>query len=252
MQLAGNEIHLYLVFPDRISDTDLLRSYETLLSSDESAQLSRFYYAGHRKQYLLTRALLRTSLSAYHTLGPRDWRFQINGYGKPSLDPLLPGQDTRFNLSHTNGLIACAITTGVDIGIDVEDSNRTTRAALNDLSRYFSGTEINALAALPPERQKQRFFDYWTLKESYIKARGMGLAIPLGKFSFVFANDSLQRLELHPDLQDDAASWQFWRAKIAGRYRMAVAVNSGEPGFKLTAFNTVPLQQKIPIQLSFS
>ena len=252
MQLAGNEIHLYLVFPDRISDPDLLQNYETLLSSEESTQLTRFHYSGHRKQYLLTRALLRTSLSAYHTLGPRDWRFELNGYGKPAVDPLLPGRDIRFNLSHTNGLIVCAITRVADVGVDVEDLDRATRAAFSELSRYFSAAEIAALSKLPPERQKQRFFDYWTLKESYIKARGKGLAIPLDKFSFLFEEDRLKGFELHPDLRDDAANWQFWRADVGGRHRVAVAVNSAEPGLQLTVFDTVPLLESLPFQLSFS
>jgi len=135
--------------------------------------------------------------------------------------------------------------------VDAEDAQRTPRAAFERLSSYFSAREIADLALLPQDQQKQRFFDYWTLKEAYIKARGLGLAIPLDKFSFQFEAARLSGFETHPELDDDAANWQFWRMPMAERYRVAVAVNSGEVDFKLSAFNTVPLQSNDSIPPTF-
>ncbi len=251
MKLPGNAIHLYFSYPEQISSPALLRSYESLMTDGELSQMSRFYYAGHRHQYLVTRALIRTSLSAYHEVDPADWRFANNSYGKPQISH--PGIDSAvsFNLSHTRGLIICGIVRNCDIGVDVEDTQRSTRAALNSLSSYFSMQEIEDLGKLPQEQQKQRFFDYWTLKESYIKARGMGLAIPLGKFSFQFRADRLTGFHIHPDLNDKVGNWQFWRIPMAGRYRVAVAVNSGKNDFELSAFNTVPLQSNDSIRPTF-
>ena len=57
------------------------------------------------------------------------------------------------------------------------------------------------LRALPPERQKERFFEYWTLKEAYIKARGMGLSIPLGKFSFHYPHEGAVQLAVEVDIR---------------------------------------------------
>jgi 4'-phosphopantetheinyl transferase len=242
MNLPGNEIHLYFCSPEQISEPGLLSQYDRLLTDDERIQMSRFYYARHRHQYLLTRALVRTCLSAYCNVEPGDWRFSKNSYGKPEVKlPESAGQ-VRFNLSHCRGLVLCGITQEHDIGVDVEDAQRNTRAALDSLSSYFSASEIAEINRLPIDRQKQRFFDYWTLKESYIKARGMGLAIPLSKFSFQFEGDRLEGFEIHPDLNDDPANWQFWRISRPGGYRAAVAVNSGNTGFNLKAFNTVPLK----------
>ena len=70
MELPGNEIHLYFSFPDQISDPGLLQRYESLLTDDELTQMSRLYYARHRHQYLITRALIRTTLSAIFRLNP--------------------------------------------------------------------------------------------------------------------------------------------------------------------------------------
>jgi len=243
MELPSNAIHLYFSYPEQISSPALLRSYQSLMTDDELSQMSRFYYAGHRHQYLVTRALIRTSLSVYHEVDPADWRFGKNAYGKPQISHPLIDSPVNFNLSHSRGLIVCGVVRNCDIGVDVEDTQRSTRAALESLSSYFSMQEIEDLGKLPSEQQKLRFFDYWTLKESYIKARGMGLAIPLAKFSFQFGDDRLTGFKTHPDLEDEAENWQFWRIPMAHRYRIAVAVSSEKKtGFKLSAFNVVPLQ----------
>lgn len=252
MELPNNEIHLYFTFPEQISDPELLKQYKSLLTDDELIRMSRLYYSRHRHQYLVTRALIRTSLSKYFKVEPADWRFGKNGYGKPEINFPDKAWPIRFNLSHCNGLVMCGIARAHDIGVDVEDAQRSTRAAFDSLTSYFSSREITSLSHLPPDQQKQRFFDFWTLKESYIKARGMGLAIPLAKFSFQFDGDQLNGFETHPDLKDDATNWQFWQLPMDGRYRIAVAINSGNTDFRLRGFNAIPLQDFNPIQLTHS
>lgn len=251
MELNSNTIHLYFLYPEDIVDPDLLDQYRSLLSAAELAQMSRFYFARHQNQYLLTRALVRTSLSAYFQIEPAEWEFGKNGYGKPEIS--YPDSDLpiRFNLSHSNGLVMCGITRDHDIGVDVEDVERSTRAAIAGLSSYFSATEIMALDHLPAAQQKLRFFDYWTLKESYIKARGMGLAIPLGQFSFHFENDTLTGFSVHPELDDDANQWQFWRIAMTSRYRVGLAIRSASRNLQISAFNSVPLHATEPIPLDF-
>jgi 4'-phosphopantetheinyl transferase len=250
MDLPGSEIHLYFSSPEEIADPSLLLNYKTLLTDDELTQMSRLYFARHRHQYLVTRALIRTTLSDYFQVEPVDWRFGKNSYGKPEISFPENIGPVRFNLSHCEGLILCGVARDHDIGVDVENVQRSTQAAFENLSSYFSSTEIADLARLPPDQQKQRFFDYWTLKESYIKARGMGLAISLAKFSFLFESDHLNGFSTHPDLKDDATNWQFWRLLMAERYRIAVAVNSAND-FTVSTFKSVPLQGIDPIQLAF-
>ena len=251
MELPGNEIHLYFSSPDQISDPGLLEQYQSLLTDDERVQMSRLYFARHRHQFLVTRALIRTSLSGYFQVEPADWRFGKNAYGKPEISFPKHAGPVRFNISHCEGLIMCGITRHHDIGVDVEDAKRSTQATVESLSSYFSTTEVADMSQLPLDQQKQRFFDYWTLKESYIKARGMGLAIPLAKFSFRFEADRLNAFETHPDLNDEATAWQFWRISQNARFRVAVAVNSENESFKLVAFKTVPLKTNDSMQLTF-
>jgi 4'-phosphopantetheinyl transferase len=249
--MHSNQVHLYFSYPGQIADPGLLKRYESLLSNDELVQMERFYFARHRHQYLITRALIRTSLSNYYEFDPAEWRFAANRFGKPEIshpDNTLP---IRFNLSHADGLIMCGIVSHYAIGVDVEDGQRSTRAAFESLSSYFAEEEIEDLRKLPAERQKQRFFDYWTLKESYIKARGAGLSIPLSKFSFQFRENTLSGFSIHPDLKDEASNWRFWRLAMAERFQVAMAINSGDTPLEINAVNTVPLQSTKPVSLRF-
>ncbi|MDP6945214.1 MAG: 4'-phosphopantetheinyl transferase superfamily protein, partial [Myxococcota bacterium] len=149
-------------------------------------------------------------MSRYDAIGPAGWRFVVGDHGCPSIAPEQNHGDLRFNLSHTMGLIVCAVTRGRDIGVDVEYEPRksqTTKIA----DRFFAPPEVAALHRLPEAQQRERFFAYWTLKEAYIKGRGMGLAIPLKRFWFDVDTPGLIEFQNDPSLQDDPKSWSFVR-----------------------------------------
>ena len=107
--------------------------------------------------------------------------------------------DLRFNLSHTDGLIACAVTIGREVGVDVEHIQR--RLTHDVAGRFFAPREVDDLKALPEDEQQRVFFDYWTLKEAYIKARGFGLALPLGDFAFTLAPPAPPQIAFEPALR---------------------------------------------------
>jgi 4'-phosphopantetheinyl transferase len=74
---------------------------------------------------------------------------------------------------------------------------------------------------LESKLQRQRFFDLWTLKESYIKARGKGLAIPLKSFGFRFTKDNNILLD---EQVKEAGHWRFWQLDDTEKYKLAVAL----------------------------
>jgi 4'-phosphopantetheinyl transferase len=112
-----------------------------------------------RRRFLLTRALVRTMLSRYAAVAPAEWAFITNVHGRPEiLDRPRGVPDLRFNLSHTDGLIACAVTIGREVGIDVE---HIQRHLTHDIAgRFFAPREVNDLKALPETEQPRAFFDY--------------------------------------------------------------------------------------------
>ena len=228
-------IDVWLTYYDEIVDDRQIASLRLLLNAAEVDQERRFYFAEDRKRYLVTRAMVRTLLSRYAPVEPEQWTFSTNDYGRPriaeeitSSQPL--ARDLFFNISHTRGLIALAITRARDLGVDVE--NIASRHVSLDVARaYFSPNEVEDLFRAPPDLQQDRFFEYWTFKESYIKARGMGLSLPLDRFSFQFPHQDSVRISIDPDLEDDAERWSFWQYRPTPDYLMAICAerNAGIP-----------------------
>ena len=228
--VRGHEVHLWHVWPDDLTDPALLTAYRALLSPDEIARNRRFVFPKGRHEHLVTRALVRTTLSAYRpAVDPRAWEFVANPYGRPEVARPTGQAAIRFNLSHTDGLIVCLLAADREIGVDVEDTTRANIGLVEIADRYFSPTEVAALGALPEAARPDRFFDYWTLKESYIKARGLGLQLPLDQFSFHLgahqrgAGDPI-RISFGPGIDDDPATWQFSLRRLSARHRLAIAI----------------------------
>jgi 4'-phosphopantetheinyl transferase len=132
-------------------------------------------------------------------------RFDLNAYGKPSIDPEC---GLRFNLSNSLSLVVCLISQGAEVGVDVE--SRARSASIAEVGpRMFSRAEREQLEHLREDEKPERALHLWTLKESYIKARGMGLALPLNKFSFLFEGAKSIRMEMEAGLNDSPARWRF-------------------------------------------
>ncbi len=246
-QLDKQRIELSCVAYGAIQDEDLLRQYRALLSPEERSRGARFYFEKDRHRFWVTRALVRTVLAPYLGLPPEAVRFTANSYGMP----LIAGasQDLRFNISHTSQMIVLAVTTGRALGIDIENWLQR-KAAIDAAHHFFSEEESRALARLPEAEQGQRFFEYWTLKESYIKARGMGLSIPLDRFSFGLETIGEIQFKRGEQLQDPVSHWSFSQYQIGDEYRLALCVEqTNQPeqtGHKQQApsihfYQTIPL-----------
>jgi 4'-phosphopantetheinyl transferase len=265
LELRPRDIHLWITHPSQIRDAGLLARYADLLTGEETQKQQRYMFEKDRHDALVTRAFVRDLLSAYATIEPADWRMDIGPKGKPEL--LNPPIPLRFNLSHTRGLIICAVTLKDDIGCDVEAVGRSSDI-LSIADHYFSAREVEELFSLPEQAQRSRFFDYWTLKESYIKACGLGLfAIPLADFSFhigcaasAVMNDNV-KLSFAPGIDDDPALWTSWIYYPSDDHRIALstkrspqhATNDKQPpSYTIRLFESVPLLSRHELDCNFS
>jgi 4'-phosphopantetheinyl transferase len=226
--LTPAEVHVWLVHPERVTGADVLASYHRLLSPDERSRHDRFAVAAARQAFLIGRALVRTRLSLYVDVPPARWVFQPNPHGRPEIVEPTLSTPLYFNLTHTRGLIACVVARLPAVGVDAEDLTRTLRD-LAIAERYFSPEERNRLAGLPEDRRRGRFFAYWTLKESYLKARGTGLALGLSLLSFDVDQDP-PRASFDPQLADDPASWQFALLRPDPQHLVALSLRRGRAG----------------------
>ncbi len=197
-----------------------------LLDADERARYDRIEAPAVEALYLEAHGMLRTVLSSYADLRPEAWRFELNEYGRPEIAAALAAQvpPIRFNLSHTAGLVAVLVTGTVDCGVDVEHMQPLADAVAIS-GRFFSPEEIVNLALEGPVEQGRRFYAYWTLKESYIKARGMGLALPLDQFTFHWngAGEDVS-ISFGDEIDDDGRRWQFGCGTHGREHAVAVAL----------------------------
>lgn len=237
--LPLNAVHVDLVHCDEPDAWAQQDAYRTFLSSDEHERMARLVFERDRRRFLLTRALVRTMLSRYAAVPPAKWTFITNVHGRPEiLDRPRGVPDLRFNLSHTDGLIACAVTIGREVGVDVEHVQR--RLTHDVAGRFFAPREVTDLKALPSDEQQRVFFDYWTLKEAYIKARGFGLALPLADFAFTLSPSAAPRITFEPSLDDDPGTWQFAQDWPTPVHRLAVAVRRDGADLPIRIRRVVP------------
>jgi 4'-phosphopantetheinyl transferase len=222
LSLATDEIHIHLLRPGLTKEVD-----EKILDSTEQERAQSFKFKKDRDLYVAAHVFLRQVLSRYAAVSKKDWQFVSNTYGKPAIANSGYGW-LQFNLSHTHGRVACAVARNRAVGVDVEQRKYLSDLPL--LCRYaFSAVEADdVLSAQHPDEQQHRFFSYWTLKEAYIKARGMGLSLPLQQFSFVQVANQDWQLHYAPNFQDDGQSWQFSTCRLGGNHHLAYCVQTDD------------------------
>lgn len=240
-QIESREVHLWLALLDEITDPRLISEYRLLLSTEELQQQQRFQFERDRHRFLVTRAMVRTVLSKYANVAPYDWQFVVNAYGRPSISAdQVNGRRIEFNVSHTSRVVLLGLALERAVGVDVEEI-AGDQAGTDIADRFFALEEVRALHALPLEQQAQRFFEYWTLKESYIKARGAGLSIPLDRFAFNLDDAPRIRLAIDPLLADRSDRWAFWQLRPARDHLAAVCAEQSTSGcLELSALRQWP------------
>jgi len=241
--LPDTNLHLELWYAwlDSAADPLLREEYLTLLTPDERIRHDRFLFDKDRHQFLVARALCRCALSHYAPVEPSAWRFEQNVYGKPHIaEPA--DVSLSFNVTHSRGLVACAVAAEGRVGLDVESLTRKT-AGVDLARRYFAAEEVAALESAPPERRHALFFRFWTLKESYIKAHGRGLSIPLDSFAFQLAPGAPPRLTRHDAPGEDPKDWQFATLDLAQYYQMALAMDVPD-----AAILSIATRQFVPLR----
>ncbi len=178
-KLLEREVHVWQISLQQPEST--IHYLEKILVKDEVMGAERFVFDKDRNHFIVARGFLRILLGRYLGKKPNQLQFSCNAYGKPFL--LQPSQKTilQFNLSHSHNLALYAFTYVGRVGIDVEYM-RSDIEYEQLAKHYFSSAENSALQALPPTAKQQAFYNCWTRKEAYIKARGIGLSFPLALF----------------------------------------------------------------------
>ena len=221
--LAAGDVHVWRAVIDEARS--VVREEADVLSEAEWRQAERLRIEARRCQFVQGRVVLRRILARYAGVAPRDLRLAAGAYGKPFVCDPPVARRLRFNFAHSHGLALCAVTLDRDVGVDLERIRSLAGADL--IARHcFSTCEQRVLEGLPPDQRLNAFWTGWTLKESYVKARGDGLRVPLGSFdvSITPGQPRLIRVAAAPG---EPRRWQLHSLRPADGYVGAVAVERG-------------------------
>ncbi|HLJ68942.1 MAG TPA: 4'-phosphopantetheinyl transferase superfamily protein [Chloroflexota bacterium] len=149
--------------------------------------------------------------------------FRLNPFGRPELPPDL-GTDLVFSVSHSNGAAMFAFARGRSVGVDIE-AMREVVDYCGIAERCFSPAERSALASLAPGERRRAFFAGWARKEAYIKARGLGLSIPLDSFDVSVSPGEPVGLISTRDPADREPAWTLAALDAGPGFSAALAVS---------------------------
>ena len=201
---------------------------EATLSEEEAKRAVRFRFEKDRIRYIVAHGCLRNILARYLQCEPGVLNFDINEYGKPSIN----GHKLEFNLSHSGDFALIAVSHKRKVGVDVERIHSDMEFE-SIADRFFSPNELAELMSLPLEQRAIAFFNCWTRKEAYIKAQGLGLSLPLDSFDVSLTpNEPAFLRATRPDAQE-ANRWSLCSLKVDPGYAAAVAINDKDLELKL-------------------
>ena len=212
LALRANEVHVWLID----SSGNDFASCAELLSSDEQARAARFKFDKDRRLFTVAHAALRSILSRYLRTPPATLEFAAGANGKPRLAGE-PRGELRFNLSHSGNAALAAVSLGREVGVDIEMAKKDF--AFDEVAeRFFTAREVAALRALPAHLQRQAFYQCWTSKEAFLKAKGTGLSGELDEVEITMATNRRIRIEAN------VPEWALTELAPATGYEAALVV----------------------------
>ena len=167
--IADAEVQLWLAKLDDHEES--IERLSGLLDADERRRAARFRFPVDAARFVVGRASLRVILGALLSVDPGQLRLVYGPNGKPELDEPFAGVGLRFNLSHSDRLVLCAVTRGRRVGVDVE----RVRPLIDwekIAERMFTPGEAHHLRLLSEAERSAAFFTAWTRHEARVKGHG--------------------------------------------------------------------------------
>lgn len=184
------------------------------ISEEKLHRVKKFYKLEDLKRGVMSEILVRFILCKNFHVKNEDLSITKNYYGKPLLS--YP-KDIHFNVSHSGHWIVCAVH-NLPVGIDIEQIKPID---FSIAQRFFSESEYESILTSDEGSRLPLFYEFWTLKESYIKAVGKGLYMALNSFNIKLCNDDI-RVEREGSLED----CYFKQYDIDKNYKLSVCARA--------------------------
>ena len=218
--LVTDEAHVWLAHLPALRDDSARLA--AALSCDEEERATKIPVLERRERRQQTRAVLRLILARCLDCDAAEIVFRAGAHGKPELQHPAPG-GLHFNTSHSGDYAVFAVTRAGAIGVDIERVNEQRPRLDEIVARYFATGEQDAWRALPETERVRGFFDLWTRKEAFVKARGDGVFSGLDQFEVSLVAPRL--LSVGGDARAAAEWWMASLPPLPG-YTGAVVVHA--------------------------
>ncbi len=216
---SPDEARAYYCRTAAIDEPDY-RAFAGMLSIEERARADALGRADDRRDYVVAHAMLRRALAFGTGSTPEQLVFERGAHGKPLLVQTGTASPRHFSLTHSAGLVACAISSAHAIGIDAEAIDRATDV-IRIATRYFTMEEAQAVLRSSAGDRAARFFELWTLKEALLKAAGIGPATTVDCVSFCVDDGRVQLVSAPREI---GTAWTLAVMDIDGSHKLATAI----------------------------
>lgn len=252
----GGVVHVWMIPLTEGSSADL-EALAKCLSASERGKLQRLSRPAGRQAFLVSRGALRHVLGGYLQQPPKALDFTYGPQGKPALKlkhPTAQHQDDspwcslEFNLSHSGDWVVIALCQGRSIGVDIE-LIRLLSQLPSLCQRCLTPAETATVQGLEPTQANLRFLQYWTGKEAYLKALGLGLTASMTSVELAIPPGAiaLQPAPITPEPLHDQG-WHIYQWQPSPEYIAAIAVQTSA----LTTHPQIQLYQTTTRQLIHS
>lgn len=195
---------------DQLIEKSVFNKALTILDEQKQMKIRRFCHFQDAQRALIADILVRSIIVKKTKIKNKNIVFNNNKYGKPYFKF---DKNFEFNIAHSGKWVVCAVHNS-PVGIDIEEIQPID---FEIARRFFAKSEYDLLLNKENNEQLSYFYDLWSIKESYIKASGKGLSIPLNSFSIYLKDNDIDIFT-----KNEFNNCFFKQYEIDSKYKMAV------------------------------
>uniref|UniRef100_A0A8D0G0E8 L-aminoadipate-semialdehyde dehydrogenase-phosphopantetheinyl transferase n=1 Tax=Strix occidentalis caurina TaxID=311401 RepID=A0A8D0G0E8_STROC len=239
-----------------------------LVQPEEKDRIGQFAFARDAKAALAGRLLIRKLIAEKLCIPWNEIHLQRTSKGKPFLANNVFGiySNYNFNVSHQGDYAVLAAEPELQVGIDIMKTNLPGNASIPNffriMERQFTETEWCVIKSMSNEwMQLDMFHRHWALKESFLKAIGVGIGFNLQRIEFNVSPLQLEVGKVYKETKmlldgDKEEEWTFEVRSIeiyffnnnkqSQHHKVVCSMERNQPQFTLLTFEDL-VASGIPI-----
>ncbi|XP_021236241.1 L-aminoadipate-semialdehyde dehydrogenase-phosphopantetheinyl transferase isoform X2 [Numida meleagris] len=211
-----------------------------LVQPEEKERIGRFVYARDAKAALAGRLLMRKLIAEKLCVPWNEIHLQRTSKGKPFLanSVFSVRSNYNFNVSHQGDYAVLAAEPELQVGIDIMKTNLPGSSSIPNffriMKRQFTEAEWHVIKSMNNEwMQLDMFHRHWALKESFLKAIGVGIGFNLQRIEFHVSPLQMEIGKVYNETQmlldgEKEEEWTFEETRLDDCHHIAVALGKQE------------------------